>query len=401
MRYPLEGIKVLDLSQFLSGPRCTQLLADLGAEVVKLEGPAGETMRLWMKLIPGQEKSFSNWHRSKQGVTLNLKHPEGVSLFKQLVLHFDVLVENLAPGALEEMGAGWEVLHRLHPGLVYCSISGFGRNAPLSHRPAFDLIAQATAGIMAAQNAVSRSPGVFFGDLVSGAYAAVGILAALRWREFSGEGQLVDISMQDVMYFHNFRSLQARSTKGEESALAAALGGSFNDLFTSEEGLPFWRPYPARDGYIAVVFLTDKQWKTMADLIGRPELKDDPRFSNFVTRVKNREAVRKVLADWMKQKSVREIEALLDKNKIPCGVVLSCDEVNEDQNLMARNMITFVEDDDGEKIPTPGIPIRLTASPGALRSPAPRLGEHNSEVLGKLLGLSEKELQQLKAKGVV
>ena len=127
MQYPLEGIKVLDLSQFLSGPRCTQLLADLGAEVVKLEGPAGETMRLWMKLIPGQERSFSNWHRSKRGITLNLKHPEGVGLFKKLVPHFDVLVENLSPGALEEMGAGWEDLHKIHPGLIYCSISGFSR----------------------------------------------------------------------------------------------------------------------------------------------------------------------------------------------------------------------------------------------------------------------------------
>jgi crotonobetainyl-CoA:carnitine CoA-transferase CaiB-like acyl-CoA transferase len=401
MHYPLEGIKVLDLSQFLSGPRCTQLLADLGAEVVKLEGPAGETMRLWMKLIPGQEKSFSNWHRSKQGVTLNLKHPEGVALFKKLVPHFDVLVENLSPGALEEMGAGWEALHQLHPGLVYCSISGFGRDAPLSHRPAFDLIAQATGGIMAAQNMRSRSPGVFFGDLVSGAYAAVGILAALRYREATGQGQLVDVSMQDVMYFHNFRSLQSRSAKGEESALTAALGGSFDDLFTSEEGLPFWRPYPARDGYIAVVFLTDKQWKTMCDLIGQPELKDDPRFSNFVTRVKNREVVRQALADWMKTKTVREIEKLLDRNKIPCGVVLSCEETNEDENLKARGMIASVEDQDHQPVPTPGIPIRLSASPGALRSAAPKLGEHNQAVLGKLLGLSGDELKQLKARGVI
>jgi CoA:oxalate CoA-transferase len=401
MLYPLEGIKVLDLSQFLSGPRCTQLLADLGAEVVKLEGPAGETMRLWMKLIPGQEQSFSNWHRSKQGITLNLKHPEGVALFKKLVPHFDVLVENLAPGALEEMGAGYDELHKLHPGLIYCSISGFGRNAPLSHRPAFDLIAQATGGIMAAQNMTSRSPGVFFGDLVSGAYAAFGILAALRFREATGQGQLVDVSMQDVMYFHNFRSLQLRSAQGEESAMDEALGGSFDDLFTSGEGMPFWRPYAAQDGTIAVVFLTDKQWKTMADLIGRPELKDDPRFANFVTRVKNREAVRQALADWMKNKSVREIEQLLDQNNIPCGVVLSCDEVNEDANLKARGMIAFVEDSDHAQVPTPGVPIRLSASPGALRSAAPKLGEHNQMILGQLLGLSESELKSLKAKGVI
>lgn len=401
MKYPLEGIKILDLSQFLSGPRCTQLLADLGAEVVKLEAPSGETMRLWMKLIPGQEKSFSNWHRSKKGITLNLKHPEGVALFKRLVLKFDVLVENLAPGTMEEMGLGWETLHSLHPGLIYCSISGFGRGAPLSHRPAFDLIAQATGGIMAAQNAVNRSPGVFFGDLVSGAYAALGVLAALRWREAKGEGQLVDISMQDVMYFHNFRALQARSVRGEENALAAALGGSFNDLFTSEEGLPFWRPYPARDGYIAVVFLTDKQWKTMCEVIGRPELKDDPRFAHFVMRVKHREAVRRILSDWMKERTVREIEAVLDANRIPCGAVLSCEEVNEDPNLRARGMIAAVEAEDGGEIPTPGIPIRLSASPGAIRSPAPRLGEHNAEVLGRLLDLSAAELQELKAKGVL
>ena len=258
MNMCLEGIRVLDLSMFLSGPRASQILADFGAEVVKLEPPSGETMRIWMKLIPDQEESMTHWHRNKKGISLDIRNPEGAKILRELVAHFDVLIENLAPGTMEKRGLGYDDLKTVNPGLIYCSISGFGKDSPNSHRVAFDIISQATGGIMAAQRVKHRSPGVFFGDLVSGAYAAIGILSALRFRDQSGEGQFIDISMQDVMYFHNFRAMQVRMQKDPER-VAEVMGGTFEDLFTGEEGLPFRRPFQAKDGYVAVVFLTDRQ----------------------------------------------------------------------------------------------------------------------------------------------
>ena len=234
MNFSLEGLRVLDLSMFLSGPRASQILADLGAEVVKVEPPSGETMRLWMMLIPDQEESMTHWHRNKKGISLDIRNPEGARILRQLVVHFDALIENLAPGTMEKCGLGYDDLKTINPGLIYCSISGFGKRSPNSRRVAFDIIAQATGGIMAAQGVRHRSPGVFFGDLVSGAYASIGILAALRHREHTGQGQLVDVSMQDVMYFHNFRAMQVRMQKDPER-IAEARGGTFEDLFTSEE----------------------------------------------------------------------------------------------------------------------------------------------------------------------
>ena len=352
----LSGIRVLDFSMFLSGPRASQILADLGAEVVKVEPPSGETMRTWMMLIPKQEESMTHWHRNKKAISVEIRKPEGAELMRKLVPHFDVLIENLAPGTMDKYGLGYDEVKAIAPRLIYLTISGFGKNSPNSHRVAFDIIAQATGGIMASQGVMNRSPGVFFGDLVSGAYGAIGILAALRHRDQTGEGQLIDISMQDVMYFHNFRAFQLRMHKeGDREEMTQAIGGTFEDLFTGEQGLPFWRPYPAKDGYVAVVFLTDRQWHEMCDIIGKPEYKTDPRFSNLITRVKNRELIREEINAWMSHKSAAEIDRILDEHKIPCGRVLETKDVNHDPNLVSRGMIAEVDAQapDGHKIPLP------------------------------------------------
>jgi len=395
----LEGVRALDLSMFLSGPRASQILADFGAEVIKIEPPGGETMRLWMKMIPDQADSMTHWHRSKKGLSLDIRKPEGAALLKKLLASADVLIENLAPGALDKCGLGYNDLKAEFPRLVYCSISGFGKNSPLSHRVAFDIIAQATGGIMSANRTESRSPGVFFGDLVSGAYAAMGVMMALMWRAKTGQGQLVDISMQDVMYFHNFRAMQNRMHE-DANKIKDALGGSFEDIFTADDGLPFWRPYQARDGYVAVVFLTDRQWLDMCDLMERPDLKADPRFSNFVSRIKNRDAVKEEVKAWMESKTSAEIETALDSKRIPCGRVLDSRQVNQDENLKARGMLAEVEAE-GRTIPLPGNPIRLSASPAEIRGRAPEVGEHNRELLNRLLGLSDAEIEELKKKGVI
>jgi len=400
MSMPFDGIKVLDFSMFLSGPRASQILADFGAEVIKVEPPGGETMRMWMMLIPDQEESMTHWHRGKKSISLDIRKPDGAAMAKKLAAHFDVLIENLAPGTMEKCGLGYHDLKPLNPRLIYCSISGFGKDSPFSHRVAFDIIAQATGGIMSAQRMEHRSPGVFFGDLVSGAYAGIGILAALRHRDRTGQGQLVDISMQDVMYFHNFRAFQVRMQKDADK-IKEAIGGTFEDLFTGEQGLPFWRPYKAKDGYVAVVFLTDRQWQEMCEIIGKPEFKTDPRFGNLIERVKNRELIRETLNAWMETKNAAEIEKVLDEHRIPCGRVLDTHQVNEDLNLKARGMIAEVVAEDGHAIPLPGIPIKLSESPGRITRPGPQVGEHNAEIYGKYLGLGPDDLDRLKKQGVI
>ncbi len=397
----LEGIKVLDLSQFLSGPRCTELLCDFGAEVVKMEPPSGETMRIWMNLVPGQDRAMTVWHRSKKAVTLNLKNDKGVEMFKKLVRHFDVLVENLAPGTLDKAGVGWDDLKKIHPGLIYCSISGFGREGPMSHRLAFDLIAQATGGIMHSLRLPDRPPGVFFGDLVSGAYAAFAVLAALRYRDATGKGQLIDIPMQDVMYFHDFQALQSRAVDPVKEGVKQALGGSFMDLFGSDEGMPFWNSFKAKDGYVAVVFLTDRQWGIMADLIGKPELKTDPKFANLFARIANRDEVQKVVREWMQTKTVAELDRILDENRIPCGIVADADMVNEDPSLKAHGMLTTAPDREYGDVACPGIPIKMSESPGKITQAAPRLGEHNLEIYSQYLELTEDDLKKLKEEGAI
>ncbi len=403
MALPLEGIKVLDLSQFLSGPRCTQLLADFGAEVVKLEPPIGEAMRLLMLPVKGMDRSLSNWNRNKKGITLDIRHPKGKELFLKLVPHFDVLVENLAPKTLDKLGVGYDQLSKIHPQLIYCSISGFGREGPKSERVAFDLIAQATAGILSAMGIPDRVHPVFFGDLVSGAYAAFAILVALFHRQRTGEGQLIDVSMQDVMYFHNFLAIDKRSVEQGKlkEPLEKAMGGTFTDFFQGRKGAPFWNIYQARDGYIAIVFLTDAQWKRICGIIGHPELAEDPRFANVILRVKHREEYRHYFQEWVEKYTVAEVEKILVENRIPCGIVANAEQVNKDPHLIARGMITWCQDPIYGKVAVPGIPIKLSRSPGEIQRSAPHLGEHNQEIFQKYLGLNEKDLEELKKEKII
>jgi len=403
MEQVLKGIKVIDLSQFLSGPRCTQLLADFGAEVVKLEPPLGEGMRWLMAPVPGLDRSLSNWHRSKKGITLEIRNPKGQEMFKKMIPHFDILVENLAPGSMEKAGLGYETLAKLNKKLIYASITGFGLTGPKSDRVAFDIIAQATSGILHSMGIPDRVHSVFIGDFVSGAYAAFGIMLALRHRDKTGEGQLIDVSMQDVCYIHNYRAMQKRTVSQIEATLHEAVGGSFDEFFSGDrkKAVPFWFIYKTSDGHIATVFLTDSQWKKICKIVGRPEMADDPKYNNIIARTKNREDFRAMFEDWMGKHSTAEVEKVLVENRIPCGVVADTDMVNADPHLAARGMMQFTEDKVYGKVATPGIPVKLEKSPGEIKHSAPRLGEHNLEVYQKLLSLKKEDLDALKKEGVI
>ncbi len=396
MDSPLKNIRVLDLSQFLSGPRCTQILADLGAEVIKVEPPMGETMRLLTLLAPGMERLLSVFHRNKKGITLNLKTEKGKEIFRRLTEKSDVLVENFSRGTMEEMGLGYESLRALNPRLIYASISGFGRTGPLNFRPAFDIISQATSGIMDALRQPDKPPGVFFGDLVSGAFCAIGVFFALMARERSGQGQLVDISMQDVMYFHNYRSFSKKAVEPALDDIQRTFGRSL-DMFTDEKNrMPFWNSYKTQDGYIAIVALTDSQWTRLADVIGRPELKDKEKFGNLVLRVRNAPPALKIVEEWAARHTVGEIEETLDRADVPCGRVHDIDSANRDRQLEARGMYEKVLHPSYGEIGVLGIPFRFSETTTHVSSPAPGLGQHTVEVLTSLLGMTEEEVKKLK-----
>lgn len=402
MESPLKNIRVIDLSHFLSGPRCTQILADLGAEVIKIEPPMGEEMRLITFLMPGMERLMSVFHRNKKGITLNLKTEKGREILKQLVKKSDVLVENFSKGIMDEMGLDYESLKAINPRLIYASISGFGRTGPLSSRPSFDIISQATSGIMFALDQPDRPPGVFFGDMVSGAYCAVAVLYALIARGMNGKGQSIDISMQDVMYYHNYRSLVKKSVEPVWDQVTLTLGKDPEQLFTDKKRrMFFWNSYKAKDGYIAIVVITDPQWKRLANVIGSPELKDEEKYGNFVLRIKNSPKALKIVKEWTARHTMNEIEDLLDKADVPCGRVQDVDGANRDLQLEARRMYEEVMHPGFGGIAVPGIPFKFSETKTSVSSPAPDLGQHTVEVLTSLLGMTEEEVKKLKDEDVL
>ena len=397
----LEGIRVLDLGHFLSAPRCGQILAELGASVIKIEPPQGETMRILMSLA-GAERILSVVNSNKRGITLNLKSESGQALFKELVKVSDVVVENFSHGTMEQMGLHYEHLAELNPRLIFASISGFGDTGPERDRAAFDIIAQATGGIMDALDARDRPPGIFFADLVSGAYAAMGIAFALFTRERTGKGQRIDISMQDVMYAHHFHAHSIRALGESAAETTGILGRSIENLLTDHENpLPFWNSYRARDGYVAIVALTDRQWERLVKAVGREDLIGDPRFSNFVTRIHNAADGVEILSEWAGKRTVAEIVQTLTASRVPCGKVCSTEDVNADPQLAERGMLSQADHPKLGPIGLPGSVLKMSMTPGEVSRAHPSLGEHTEEVLKDFLDMDEEEIAEWRSRGAI
>jgi CoA:oxalate CoA-transferase len=401
MMRPLEGITVLDLSQFLSGPRCAQILALLRARVIKVETPFGDTMRLLMAAL-GSERSMSTIHQNKEAIVVNWRTAEGAQVIKELCQRADILVENFARDILSKAGLGYSDLSRKNSKLIYVSITGFGHTGPLCDRTAFDIIAQATAGIMWAQGSPGRPPGVFFADLVSGAYAAIGAVSALWQREKTGRGQHVDISMQDVMYFHNFWALADRANRPDKEAIAGRLGRTLVSFLTDQEHpLPFWNSYRARDGYIVIVALTDEQWNRFMEVIGKPELIRDERFDNLVARVRNADEGVAIVSAWVSQRTTDEVERLLTQARIPCGKVKDFDELFTDSQLERRGMFQIASHPDYGVVESCGFPIKMSEAELSVLSGCPPLGQDTGKVLKELLGYDEARIARLREQGAV
>jgi CoA:oxalate CoA-transferase len=401
----LGGIRVLDLSQFLSGPRAAQILAEHGADVIKIERPPiGETSRL-IALPFDAEATLSFVNVNKRGLKLDLKSDEGKKIFLKLVERSDVVIENLSPGTMEKMGLGYENLIKINPKLVYARISGFGSTGQRMNELAFDLIAQATAGIMDAYSMEDKPPGIFFADLVSGAYCALGIMLALWNREKSGRGQKVDISMQDVMYYHNQQALWSQALgKSKKEEIEGYVRRPFEKIITDPENpTPFWNSYKVSDGYVVIVALTDRQWEGLMRAIGREELLRDERFSSLIERVKlenSRDAVM-MIERWTSNKSAEEVMDNLKRHGVPCGRVHNAESLEKDEQLIDRGMIAKVMHPRLGEIRVAGIPIKLSETPGEIESPCPDIGQHSEEILREVLKMSDEEIKRLREEEII
>ncbi len=394
MQSPLEGIKVLDLSHALAGPFCSTMLADYGAQVIKIEPPGpGDIARAWGSPLPGGETDyFVSLHRNKQGMVLDLKNPEGKETFLRLVEHCDVVLENYRAGALARLGLDYETARLRNPGIIYCSISGFGQDGPYRDRPALDLILQAESGMISVTGEAGghgARAGVSIADLTAGMNAAFGIMLALRAKEKSGIGQSIDVSMMEGQL----------ALLGTMIGNYCATGEIPGPMGTAYKALLPYQTFRTKTRDLALAVGSEKLWKIFCPVIGCPELADDARFRTNGERNRNRAALIEKLQQVFLSRSYEEWETLLTRNGIPVGAINNLAQVVEHAQVKARGSLVEIDHPRVGKLRVVGVPVRLSATPGAIRSPSPALGEHTAAVLHELLGLGDPEIDALRSAG--
>jgi crotonobetainyl-CoA:carnitine CoA-transferase CaiB-like acyl-CoA transferase len=397
----LEGIKVTDVTQFISGSRCTQILADMGAEVVKVEPPQGDTLRMIFNMTPGAERNYSVLNRNKYGIAVNMREPRGRAIIQKLATMSDIFVHNLIPGSLEKQGLGYEDIRPLRNDIIYAAISGFGAVGLAPERAAFDIIAQATGGQFWNDQDTFLVPDNYWGDLMTGAYAVVSILLALIHRMKTGRGQYIDVSMQDVMYYNNYRAMMDKALEPIVADVEKRLGRKPQDVLNSSDRMPFYGFFKARDGKVAIVSLTARQWRDLSEIIGRPEMAEDPKFSNLIAQIHNHEEAVELIEEWTTGRTSQEIISILERKKIPCGIAYTSAQVNDDENLKQREMFRRVHHEKYGDIDIPGFPFKFSDASGSIRMPAPGLGEHSRFILEQWLGYTSEEVQALYGKGII
>ena len=393
----LAGVRVLDLTRFLAGPFCTALLADLGAEVIKVEAPgAGDEGRYGYPTADGVPVAFLALNRNKRGITLDVRHPEGRALLGRFLPHVDVLAENYAGGTLASWGLDPADLVRAHPRLIVASMSGFGQTGPWARRPSYDIVAQAAGGLMGLTGFPETPPtrgGGSLGDYVAGLFGAIGILAALQARTRTGRGQVVDVSSQDAVFsiLDNWPTIHAATGR-----MPARVGN--RHLATAP-----YDCYRARDGWIVIAVATNRIFRRLASAMGRPELGDDPRFRGARGRVERSGEINDLVGAWVAERSIAEVLAALGPEgaNVPCAPVYGVDALIAHPQLLAREMIVRLPHARLGEVPVPGVAVKLSDTPGAVARLGPELGEHNADVYGGLLGLEPAEIDRLRSAGVI
>ncbi len=396
MAKALEGVRVLDFTQYLSGPHGTSVLSELGAEVIKIEMPGkGEPERVAMPMTPKRESyQFLSYNRGKKSITLNLKSPKGQEIAKKLAAKVDVLVENFAPGGMDKLGLGYEELSKINPRIIYASISGFGQTGPRRNDVSYDVVAQAMGGLMSVTGYPDGEPlkvGVSLGDYMGGYNGVIAILAALYYRTVTGEGQAIDISMQDGIWAMVFPD---RANFFDNHVVPKRIG---NKLSSSA---PFGA-YNAKDGHVVICTITDPQWQKVLQAMGREDLMGEQRYATRENRTKNMEEVDGLVQAWCKERSVEEVFAILKKFGVPCSPLPTFDQVANDPHLLSREMIVEVDQPVSGKVKLSGSVYKMTKTPGDRRKRIPGVGEHNEEIYGGLLGIDAQGIQKLKDDSVI
>ncbi len=393
MSGPLAGVKVLELAQIMAGPTCGMLLADLGADVIKVERvPGGDDTRAMNRpSVAGESAAFMAMNRNKRGVALNLKVPAARDALKRMAALADVLTENYRKGALDKLGLGYEALRALNPALIYCSISGYGRTGPYAEKGGFDLVAQGVSGLMAITGEPGGAPvksGSPVCDINAGILGALGIVSAYVHRLKTGQGQLVDTSLYEAgiqqTYWHSaiyFATSAAPAPSGSAHILSAP-----------------YQAFQAADGWLTIGGANPANWERLARVLGAPEWIDDPRFRTNGDRMNNLQSLTGLMNSRLRTRSKKEWIAVLEAEGVPCGPIHSIAEMAVDPQTAAREMVIEVEHPKAGRTRALGLPIKLSATPGKVTRAAPTLGQHTREVLAEF-GFSAGEIDALIASG--
>jgi crotonobetainyl-CoA:carnitine CoA-transferase CaiB-like acyl-CoA transferase len=396
MQLPLEDIKVLDLTHALAGPFCSTMLADFGADVIKLEPPgSGDIARGWGAPMPGGETAyFVSLHRNKRGIVIDLKKAEGKELFFRLVERSDVVLENYRVGALARLGLDYEAARKRNPAIIYCSVSGFGQDGPYRDRAALDLILQAESGMISVTGepgTTGTRAGVSIADMTAGMYCAYAVMLALRVKEKTGQGQQVDISMLE----------------GQLSLLGTAIANYFADgkipqpMGTAYSVVVPYQTFHTRTRDLALAIAGEKLWRKFCPTIGCPELLDDARYVNTVERSRHRDTLIPRLQEVFLTRTYEEWEALLLANDIPVGAINNVAQVVQHPQVKARGSLFDVEHPNAGTIRVVRSPVRLSKTPSRKPTPSPTHGQHTREVLREVLGLDVDEIDRLEQAAVV
>lgn len=396
MEQPLKNVRILDFTRVLVGPFATQIMGDLGAEVIKVESPQGDETRTWPPTLDnGESGYFCGLNRNKKAITLNLKDPRGRAIATQLARTADVVVENFTPGVVKRLGIDYDTLSRENSGLIYCSISGYGQNGPYRDKKAYDPIIQGMTGLMSITGEKDRPPvkvGIPITDLVAALYSVIAVQSALLYRKETGAGQYVDVALYDAM-------ISLLTTMAAEYFATGAAPGRYG--LDHAHRVPA-RAFEAGDGiYVQVAATSDKMYAKFCEVLGIPELNNDERFNTNLKRLENRAIIMPIIEERMRSKNSGEWLRLFEEAGLPCGLIQNLKEVFSDDNIAAREMVLEIDHPVAGVIKQLGFPYKFSLTKPGINHRPPLLGEHNYEILSTFLGYTQEKVNELKINKVI
>jgi len=385
---PLEGLVVLDLTRVLAGPYCSMMLADFGANIIKIEPPeVGDDSRHFGPFVGKESAYFMSLNRNKRSITLNFKREEHIELFREMVKQADVVLENYRPGTMEKFGLGYEELKKINPKIIYAACSGFGHSGPYMDKPAYDIVVQAMGGIMSITGAEGGEPtrvGASVGDIIAGMFTAYGVMLGLFHRQNTGEGQKVDVGMLDCQVAVLENAIARYVTSGVSPV---PLGNRHPSIS------PF-ASFTAKDGHLIVGAGNERLWEKLCTLIGCPELIKDERFNNNGNRTNNVKELMVILDAIFVKKNIKEWLTLLEAAGLPCAPINTIDKIVNDSHIKARDMIVEVEHPIAGNLKMAGVPVKMSLTPGKVEYHAPLLGQHNAEILKEMFGWDQEKTEK-------